>query len=229
MSNKRKVAFDIFRFQFQWSFYFLVTLLTIYIVFQAFLPPIELGYDTFFSFLCQSAKIFSLIVGIVAGGMFFSPFVRQGVTRKSAFTGNMIAAVLLSLFLMIIITSLTVIEMLIFGSPSPVFGLLPSVLVMILHVFIYYMAGWMITTGYLRFGGFGIAAYILLALLITMVTDTIGGTPAENSLFGDLINVTDGELIPYVTIVVLLSIVTAIILWIGKRTVAVAHAPIKLK
>ncbi|SDJ44055.1 hypothetical protein [Salimicrobium halophilum] len=223
MNNKGNVAKEISSMHFQWAGWLLGILLMIYAIFKWGILPIYLGGETFFHFAYEPARIFSLVIGIISGGTMFSPFVRLGTTRKSTYAGNIIAAFTITACLAITISIISAAESFLLGSggfPEP-WAL--AILTLFVHIFINYMAGWMITAGYLRFGGIGMTVFILTALAITIFSDGLLNIDADTSpsflpdtlAYRGIIAIFAG------------SVLLAVLIWIGRRTTA--HMPIKIK
>ncbi|WP_347861201.1 hypothetical protein U0355_10990 [Salimicrobium sp. PL1-032A] len=223
MNSRRNVAKDIASLHFNWAGWFLMIIITIYAVFKWGILPIYLEGENFFQFSYQSAKIFSLVIGIISGGTMFAPYIRHGLTRKTAYAGNVIAAFVITACLTATISMITAVEVIVSDStlfPSPWFF---AVLSMFIHLSINFMTGWLITSGYLRFGGIGMTGFILLALFITITNDSI-------------LNINSGQAPIFLTDTLAsstgLSILfgagmLALLVLLGKMTTR--HMPIKLK
>lgn len=175
-----KVAFDMYAVQMKWTLWFLFFVLAAQIAHIILVISPLNTEDTlrnFLPFLNGSAKIYMLIIGIFSYG-FLTFYITQGVTRRDYFIGSSLAAIGLSITIIIIGTVLTYLQLIILDgiidSPTTIalfdsHGFLQPVYYNI-NIFIFYLIGCLIGFGYYRFGwifGFAFVAFAILSIIIT--------------------------------------------------------------
>ncbi len=175
-----KVAIDMYTEQMKWTLWFMVFILAAQIahIILVISPlNIESTLRNFLPFLYGSAKIYMLIIGIFSYG-FLTFYVTQGVTRRDYFIGSSLAAIGLSITIIIIGVILTGLQFMIldriidYPMTGPLFdnhGFLQPVYYN-MNIFIFYLIGYLIGIGYYRFGwiiGFAFVAFAILSIILT--------------------------------------------------------------
>lgn len=182
-STVTRVSMDMFLRQGSWALGFLFVVLLLYVgvgIGTSIGVNVRDGFaeENFFSIANRSTKGFMLVIGIISAYGFLSYYVRHGVTRRDFFNGAAVAAFYLSLAFPIVV-----------GLIQWVVSMLPSQDVssssLLQHfnnnwflalasygiqIFIYYLMGWMIGSGFYRFDwirglGFIAAAIVLISLM----------------------------------------------------------------
>jgi hypothetical protein len=152
-------------------------LLIIFVGIRVFGGMIELneraisGYP-FLDFIYKPARIFMLVIGLNSVSGFLVYYVKNGVTRKDYFYGAAVSAAAVALA---IVLSAAAVSLLL-----PRNGLEPlidswagSVAAYVLHLLVFYAAGWMIGSGFYRFDSNGGVLYIILAVLLSLAVDVL--------------------------------------------------------
>lgn len=177
-----KVAFDMYTVQMKWTLWFLFFILAAQIAHIILVMSPLNTEDTlrnFLPFLNGSAKIYMLIIGIFSYG-FLTFYITQGVTRRDYFIGSSLAALGLSITIIIIGTILTYLQLIILDAihypiSNVLFdshGFLQPIYYNI-NIFIFYLIGCLIGIGYYRFGWIIGFAFVAFAILSIMVTETL--------------------------------------------------------
>ncbi|MGA8943937.1 MAG: hypothetical protein WB502_14680 [Thermoactinomyces sp.] len=174
-----KVAVDMYKEQMKWTFWFLLFILAaqiVHVILVIFPLNIEDTIRNFLPFLHGSAKIYMLIIGIFSYG-FLTFYVTQGVTRRDYFIGSSLAALGLSITMIIIGVILSGLQFIILDRiihyPAITlfenYGVLQPIYYN-MNIFIFYLIGYLIGIGYYRFGwiiGFAFVAFAILSIILT--------------------------------------------------------------
>jgi len=115
--NKRKyypkVAIDMFFVQGDWTKWFLGIITIVYVIQVFFAIKSGNSQDDFFVSSFVASNIYMFVIGIIAAYVFLPFYVRNGVTRRDYFKGAFLAAIGLSLTIMVYSLILTGLERLI--------------------------------------------------------------------------------------------------------------------
>lgn len=171
-SNIMKLALDLYTVQMKWTFWYLIVVLAISIFSSLFLSNIiewELGIiESTYS----ASKVFLVIVSLFTCLAKLGFLVRNGITRKDYFYSTTIAAVGLTLSIVIIASIVSFIfdlfELNVLSSGVSFLTTRSTWMITIgslsLILFSYYIAGWIIATGYYRFGGFKVIGFAVMSI-----------------------------------------------------------------
>lgn len=195
MGSKRvfkKVALDMSLVQSVWAGWFIGIVFILYVALNFFGGNVEVNgqnFDShsFLTFTSSAAKIFMLVIGIISVSGFLAFYVKQGITRRDYFYGSAISSVVIAFGLMAFAWIVTFIEGFInpeivnptlLGSETSWFFI---AIVYWLYILVYYMAGWVIGTGFYRFGAGGLL-FIPLALIMVGFVETFWELKDRNFL-----------------------------------------------
>ncbi|SEL68894.1 hypothetical protein SAMN04488688_105165 [Paenibacillus sp. cl141a] len=181
-----KVSTEMFIQQGSWALGFLTIVLLIYIGagivnIIGFNIREEMSDEDFFSIAYRSTKGFMLVVGIISAYGFLSYYVRHGITRRDFFSGSALAAVYLSLAFPVATALIQWIVLLFASQDEGSTRLLQafdnSWLLMLvsygIQIFIFYLMGWMIGSGFYRFGWIRGLGWIAVALVLIGFMDAL--------------------------------------------------------
>jgi hypothetical protein len=181
-----RVSTDMFIQQGSWALGFLFIVLLIYFgvgIGNSIGVNVREGIaeEDFFSITYRSTKGFMLVIGIISAYGFLSYYVRHGVTRKDFFNGAAVAAVYLSLAFPVVV-----------GLGNWIIGMVTShdagstpllqefdnnwLLTLVsygVQIFTYYLMGWMIGSGFYRFGWIRGLGWIAVALVLIGFMDAL--------------------------------------------------------
>ncbi|WP_179295453.1 hypothetical protein [Bacillus sp. FJAT-45350] len=182
--------------QMKWAIWFVGIVFVVYLVVPNFVTDVDSLHLPFLAFIFQPTKIFMLVIGILSCFAFLSYFVGNGITRKDYFIGSAVAAVAVAIGIMALASALQGVLHLVgkFTEYMPNTGygdvlsvesawLVPFV-VYSLSVVAYYVAGWLISIGFYRYGWFGGAITIFSAIIYVGMTDMSWGGERTFQLFG---------------------------------------------
>lgn len=191
-----KVTRDLFLTQMKWAVWFVGIVFLVYLIVPLFVTDVDAFNLHFLAFIFQSTKIFMLVIGILSCYAFLGYFVGNGITRKDYFIGSAASAVGVAVGIMALASVLQgvlhIVGMLTDYTPSTGHGdaisvesawLIPFV-VYSLSVVMYYVAGWLVSIGFYRYGGFGGFITIISALIYVMMTDMSWEGERSLQLFG---------------------------------------------
>ncbi|QDI92283.1 hypothetical protein EPH95_14710 [Salicibibacter halophilus] len=181
----KKVATDLFITQMKWTLWYIPILLVVYLLLYLFTPEMQAENWNLMSVIYQPTKIYMLVIGLLTIMAFLTYYVKNGITRKDYFVGSSIAATGVAFSIMIISAILAGILALIgsfttfdpgtsqmdFLNTTSVW--LMPVLVYSLIILCYYIAGWMVISGYYRFGGWGLLGFIGIGVLYISAVDLL--------------------------------------------------------
>ncbi|MBT2762842.1 Tat pathway signal protein [Paenibacillus sp. ISL-20] len=181
-----RVSTDMFIQQGSWALGFLFIVLLIYIgagVGSSIGVNVREGMteEGFFSLTYRSTKGFMLVIGIISAYGFLSYYVRHGVTRRDFFTGAAVAAVYLSLAFPVVVGLVNWIIGMVTSHDAGSTSLLPEfdnnwLLTLVsygVQIFTYYLMGWMIGSGFYRFGWIRGLGWIAVALVLIGFMDAL--------------------------------------------------------
>ncbi len=141
----------------------------------------NIGQDDFFSIIYRSTKGFMLVIGIIFSFGFLSFYVRHGFTRKDFFKGAALAALLLSIAFPLVIGPvsllLSAINLTDIGN-SPVLQVFEHNWFLALasfgiQIFVYYLMGWMIGSGFYRYDWIRGLGIIAVAIVLVSFMDAL--------------------------------------------------------
>lgn len=180
-----KIVTDLFIQQLKWSLWFLSTVLVIQLAVFWFVAEPGVRELSFLTFAFQPSKIYMLVIGTLSAFYYLSFFVKQGITRKDYFLGTALSAAGLA-FTIIVITALVSGVLFFIGTFTDFLADMSTVtflntqsewvlpiIVFSIIIFAYYLAGWMISVGFYRFGGLGGLAIIVLAIVFISAIDLL--------------------------------------------------------
>lgn len=214
-----KTSSEMFFSQFIWALYYFTAIVLIYIVLNIIFninSGDEEAIGSFFMFSNDLTNTFMFIIGVIAPS-FLSYFIANGVTRKNVFKGSVLAAGGISITMVIVTGALSGIISLAMkfmnlsvitnsittqeGIFSTLGNLFFSLLIYSLYLFVHYLIGWFIGSGFYKYGwitGIGfVAGSIIFASLLEWFSLSV-------LLWGNLI----GELLPNTFLNALSSIVS---------------------
>lgn len=181
-----RVSTDMFIQQGSWALGFLFIVLLIYIgagIGSSIGVNVREGMteEGFFSLTYRSTKGFMLVIGIISAYGFLSYYVRHGVTRRDFFTGAAVAAVYLSLAFPVVVGLVNWIIGMVTSHDAGSTSLLQEfdnnwLLTLVsyaVQIFTYYLMGWMIGSGFYRFGWIRGLGWIALALVLIGFMDAL--------------------------------------------------------
>lgn len=231
-----KVASDLFFMQMKWAIWFVGIVFVVYLVVPMFVTDVDALRLHFLAFIFQPTKIFMLVIGILSCFAFLGYFVGNGITRKDYFIGSAVAAVGVAVGIMLLASVLQGVLHLVglftayvpnraFGEPFGVetAWLLPFV-VFSLSVVAYYIAGWLVSIGFYRYGGFGGFVTIISAFIYVWLSDLSWEGERTLKLFG-FIELTLPSL-PLPIFMVITIVMLVIGLWVMRSLTK--RVPIKI-
>ncbi|ANA81295.1 hypothetical protein PVOR_09030 [Paenibacillus vortex V453] len=181
-----KVARDMFVQQGSWALGFLSIVLLIYFgvgIGTSIGVNVREGFaeEDFFSIAYRSTKGFMLVIGIISAYSFLSYYVRHGITRKEFFNGAALAAVYLSLAFPVVTALIQQIALMFASQDAGSTSLLQTfdnswLLTLVsfgVQILIYYLMGWMIGSGFYRFGWIRGLGMIAVALVLISFMDAL--------------------------------------------------------
>ncbi|MEC0203644.1 Tat pathway signal protein [Paenibacillus lautus] len=186
LSPVTKVSTEMFIHQGSWALGFLSIVLLIFIgvgIGNSMGVNVRAGMadEDFFSIVYRSTKGFMLVIGIISAYGFLSYYVRHGITRRDFFTGSALAAVYLSLAFPVAVTLIQWIVSMVAPQNAGSTLLLQKfdnnwLLILVsygVQIFIYYLMGWMIGSGFYRFGWIRGLGWIAVALVLIGFMDAL--------------------------------------------------------
>jgi hypothetical protein len=108
--NYLKVAFDMFWIQASWTLAGFFTMAVVQIVKSYFAIRNGSEIGDFFTNTLTAGVVFVLVIGIISASIFLQIYVNQGVTRRDHFIGGAIAALGLSIMIVVVALILTSLE-----------------------------------------------------------------------------------------------------------------------
>lgn len=232
-----KVTRDLFLTQMKWAVWFVGIVFLVYLIVPLFVTDVDAFNLNFLAFIFQSTKIFMLIIGILSCYAFLGYFVGNGITRKDYFIGSCTAAFGIAVGIMVLASilqgALHLVGMFTDYTPNTAHGdairvesawVIPFV-VYTLSVAVYYVAGWLISIGFYRYGVFGGTVAIIAAVIFGAALDLSWEGERSLQLFG-FIRISSPELplpLAMVTTVLLLGFG----LWVLRRLTK--RVPVKIK
>ncbi|MGG4344048.1 Tat pathway signal protein [Paenibacillus lautus] len=181
-----RVSTDMFIQQGSWALGFLAIVLLIYFgvgIGNSIGVNVREGIaeKDFFSIAYRSTKGFMLVIGIISAYGFLSYYVRHGITRKDFFNGAAVAAVYLSLAFPVVVGLINWIIGMVTSHDAGNTSLLQEfdnnwLLTLVsygVQIFTYYLMGWMIGSGFYRFGWIPGLGWIAVALVLIGFMDAL--------------------------------------------------------
>ncbi|KOR88087.1 Tat pathway signal protein [Paenibacillus solani] len=181
-----KVSTELFVKQGSWALGFLGIILLIYVGLGI---GINIGVNVregvleedFFTIAYRSTKGFMLVIGIISAYGFLSYYVRHGITRRDFFNGSTLAALYLSLAFPVAMPLIHWIISMFASQDAGNTRLLQEfnnswLLTLVsysVQIFIYYLMGWMIGSGFYRFGWIRGLGWIAAALVLIGFMDAL--------------------------------------------------------
>ncbi|AUD13199.1 MULTISPECIES: hypothetical protein [Planococcus] len=179
----RRVAAAVFSDMFKWSLWFFSILFVIHLVRVFWLNGDTNQIEGFFVFSQYSVNIFMLVVGIMSAYVFMSRHIQQGVSRKDSYLGTALAALALSAFATLVPLAVNGLQHLLAETISlPVEldtvsafettgGWFAAAIALFLNTLTFFLAGWVISIGYYRFGWIAGFGFIALSFVIFGLND----------------------------------------------------------
>ncbi|WP_017754056.1 hypothetical protein [Calidifontibacillus oryziterrae] len=228
----KKVTVDLYLVQMKWVAWYLPIVYVCYFAIVWFLNEPEIRSISLLTFTFQTATIFMLVCGIISSSAFLRMYIKHGVTRKSYFQGALISSIGLAITIIGITAILTwVISLLkmnllteVVLSPLGINSWLLTSISYFIVIMIYFLTGWLIGLGFLRYGGSGGFVSIVIALIIVSLNDLLWAFNTPKPIMG-LLNLNIP--VPHVAIAIVGSIVIAVISTIIVHEI-VKETPIKI-
>ncbi|MFD2701248.1 hypothetical protein ACFSVM_12295 [Paenibacillus shunpengii] len=201
--NSKKIAFDLFYVQMVWTLWYVSFLFVVQFMMLLLPDFIKLNVSEmespasmyFMNFGLTASKTYMLVIGIISSYAFLKHYIHQGVTRKDYFVGSTIAVILLSILLPILMWILSGVQYLILGWAGiprqesvvigyEMFSLMPFI-IFTLQFLVYYLAGWMVSMSFYRFGFYGGMLSIPVGLAGLILLDMVWGGGDAVELLSD--------------------------------------------
>jgi len=229
MSNNNvisKIARDTFSIQLKWSVWFISIVFFIFVVAKFFMTDTEGLDENFLNISIPPSKIFMLVNGILVSFTFLEHYIGLRVSRKQFFYGIVMSSIGIAIALTMIVLLFQGLAYLI-GDFTPlnlgqlgIFedGSLSTVVKHIFNLFSYYGIGWIISSGFYRYGGWGGIGLVLVGIAFMAGIELIWEGNLSNTMFNWLnIQLSDFNL--------MLSMILSILLiflnyWLIKRLLA---------
>lgn len=179
----RKVSAAVFSDMFKWSLWFFSILFAVHLIRIFWLNGGTDRIEGFFIFSQYSVNIFMLVVGIMSAYVFMSRHIQQGVSRKDSYLGTALAALALSAFATLVPLTVNGLQHLLAETISlPVEldtvsafettgGWFAAAIALFLNTLTFFLAGWVISIGYYRFGWIAGFGFIALSFVIFGLND----------------------------------------------------------
>ncbi len=228
----KKVAVGLYLEQMKWVLWYLPIIYVFYFILVRFVNEPEIRSISILTFTFQTATIFMLVCGILSSFVFFSQYVKYGVTRISYFQGlflsviflaitingiSLILAWVISLFNLNLFKDVTLSS---FGENSWALTMFTYTII----VMIYYLTGWLVSIAFYRFGGFGGLISVVVAFVIIVLNDLLWEFSTPKPFIGFL---QFNKVVSQVTIALAGSIIIAAILTILVYKI-IKETPIKV-
>ncbi|MET3507729.1 hypothetical protein [Halalkalibacter oceani] len=123
----------------------------------------------------QANRIYMLVLGILSMGGLLTYFVSNGVTRRDYFSGVAAAAVLLSVFLVIVTGLLHGAERIFFGWGLSEESLGMTFVMAFFQLIVFYFVGWLISAGFYLFHWLIGLVFIAIGIVIISIFDFVWG------------------------------------------------------
>lgn len=192
-NNSVKIATDLSWILLTWSAWFLSIVFIVYLVLRMIGGDVEinqqaLSQQSFLTFAYRPAKVYMLVIGIISISSFLPFFVKQGITRKDYFVGSAISSVIVSFILMTMAGIVAIVEKIFIPTRETASFLGPDaswfliIAIFSLNILVYFMAGWLIGSGFYRFGGLGGMLYIVMAVVVVSISDILWEFELKNPI-----------------------------------------------
>lgn len=186
-------------------------------------------------FAYRPTKTYLLILGIVAATSFMTFYVKSGVTRKKYFWGTLSAVLGLSLTITLMLTGATLLLQAFPGLNGAGFEAsqylsfrgngLEAILTAWVNLLTFYVAGWLISAGFYRFGFAGGMGFILLAILTVGITDFLWEYELRSLI--DRVVYWNPSILPEYASLLSSAVLLSLVLWLIRGVTR--RAPVKLK
>ncbi|MFA9557684.1 hypothetical protein ACERII_10300 [Evansella sp. AB-rgal1] len=234
-STAVKVSSDLFFTQMKWAIWFVGIVFVVSLVIPRFVTDVD--HIHFLAFIFQPTKIFMLVIGILSCFAFLGYYVGNGITRKDYFIGTVVGAGGVVIGIMAIASVLQGVLLLVGmvttyvpnTSHGDVLGtesvwLVPFVGYS-LSGLAYFVAGWLISIGFYRYGGIGGAISIISAIIYVGLTD-MGWERGSSLQFFGFIQIPLPDLsLPFAMVTTVVLLVVG--LWVIRRLTK--RVPIKIE
>lgn len=230
--NAKKITVDLYFAQMKWVVWYLPIVYVFYFVLVWFLNEPEIRAMSLITFTFQTATIFMLVCGILSSLAFLPMYIKHGVSRKSYFQGAFLSSIVLGVTIIgisgILTWLLSLFNINVFSevvlSSLGVNNWIWTIISYTIVVILYFLAGWLVGLGFLRYGAFGGFVTIVVALLIIVVNDLLWAFSTPKPLMG-LFSLDIP--VPHVAIAILGSVLLASVLTIFIHKI-VKETPIKI-
>lgn len=173
------IAKDMYQEQMKWTIWYLAFVLfaqIAHIILVYYYIYDDSTVRGFLTFLFDSAKVYMMVIGVISVYSFLSYYVGQGVTRKDYFKGSVLAALGLTVTIILLSTVFTYLQ---YGALEmfQLSHLLSDefldgnrwdlMIHYLLSIFIYYLSGYLVGIGFYRYhwiAGLGFIAFFLLSV-----------------------------------------------------------------
>lgn len=137
----------------------------------------------------QANRIYMLVLGILSMGGLLTYYVSNGITRRDYFSGVAAAAMLLSVFLVIVTGLLHGAERMLFGWGLSEESLGLTFVMAFFQLIVFYFVGWLISAGFYLFHWLIGLAFIGIGIVIISIFDYVWGHIGQQQF--DFLPVTD--------------------------------------
>jgi hypothetical protein len=188
MKNNKAVSVLI-QEQLKWTLWFIGILYLVRIgVFflDDFSQEPDLTELVFLNFAYDPSKIYMLVIGLMSVYMFLGFCIEHGLTRKHYYQAAALSATALALFITALIILIAVIDSFIFGTDPAAFHLIEaettagslaaSFPAYFITVFMYYVLGMFVNSGFYRFGWIAGLGFVAVGFIFLLVESLIWGT-----------------------------------------------------
>lgn len=190
----QKVSTDLYVAQMKWVAWFLPSVYLVYVLILTFLNEPEIRAMSLLTFTFQTTTIFLLVCGILSCWLFLPWYVKHGIPRKVYFQATLLSAIGLSITI-ITITAFVTFGLTLLGDYTSLFdevvlssiaesNWVLTILAYILVAFIYFLAGWVISLGFYRYGGSGGFVSIIISVLFIFLNDLLWNLNTPKPIVG---------------------------------------------
>ncbi|PRO64504.1 hypothetical protein [Alkalicoccus urumqiensis] len=227
----KKAARDLVYMQGQWALWVVGIMILIYAALQLFSREPDLEAMSAAAFVFQGATIFMLVCGILSCYGFLPMLISFGLTRRHYFLATAVSALVLSALMMAGAAVLSVVFSLAFGfgtGGALAFAESASLLqvpVYVLIIYVYFLAGWLISLGFYRWRMWGGFPAIAAALLLMAAMEYVWNFNTPQPFFTFL---SDMNQLPAAGLALTVTLLLAAGVTYGIRA-ASAAVPVKVK
>lgn len=180
-SAASRIMMEMFWHQGSWAIGYLVIVFLLNLALGITGSSSNIGQDDFFSIIYRSTKGFMLVIGIISSFGFLSFYVRHGFTRRDFFKGAALAALLLSIAFPLVVGPVSLLLSAMNFSDtgnSPVLQAFEHNWFLALasfgiQIFVYYLMGWMIGSGFYRHDWIRGLGFIAIAIVLVGFMDAL--------------------------------------------------------